>query len=288
VGTSQTSKPTISIINYNFINPGTTIIVSFARIQTLPSVLVNTISIGAKIFYNDIGSSTYLYIPTPVITNPTNASNVLSNTCSSWKSEWAVNCSYSSTNIVLEPTVFSISFKVPYYALCVVGGLSAQNLTNYGQYTYSSSGAADEFILLTFYPSILLDKNNPLTVSCPTCTSVDVFYSAGMVRFRHSRSISGYNNYITFTFTNFPTSSYALLNQAVTVNFKIFQKYQCIYNTNISTSLSRTVEKCTKFNFGVISVSSLNGGEIGVTYIFSIKTNHFVPANGALSITLPI
>jgi hypothetical protein len=38
----------------------------------------------------------------------------------------------------------------------------------------------------------------------------------------------------------------------------------------------------------VVSVSSLNGGEIGVTYLFSIKTNHFVPSNGALSITLPI
>lgn len=260
VGTSQTNKPTISIINYNFINPYTTIIVSFARIQTLPAVLVNTISIGAKIFYNDIGSSTYLYIPTPVITNPTNASNVISNTCSSWLSGWSVNCSYSSTNIVLEPTVFSISFKVPYYPLCVIGGLSNQNLTGYGQYTYSSSGAADEFILLTFYPSILLDKNNPLTVSCPNCQSVEVFYSAGMVRFHHDKSISGYNNYITFTFNNFPTSSYALLNQAVTVNFKIFQKYQCIYSTNISTPLTRTVEKCTKFNFGVISVSSLNGG----------------------------
>ena len=101
VGTSQTNKPTIKIINYNFIDPHTLIKLSFSGIQTLPSVLVNTISIGAKIFYNSIGSSTYLYIPTPIITVPTNATNVLANTLSSWKSGWSANCSYSGTNIVL-------------------------------------------------------------------------------------------------------------------------------------------------------------------------------------------
>jgi len=86
VGTSQTNKPTIRIVNYNFIDPQTTIIVSFAGIQTLPDTLVNTISIGAKIFYTDISSSTYLYIPTPIVTVPTNVTNVLDNTHSSWKS----------------------------------------------------------------------------------------------------------------------------------------------------------------------------------------------------------
>lgn len=38
----------------------------------------------------------------------------------------------------------------------------------------------------------------------------------------------------------------------------------------------------------MVSVSSLNGGEVAVAYLFSIVTNHFVPANGALSITLPL
>jgi hypothetical protein len=68
LGTSATNKPTIAIINYNFINPSTTINISFAGIQTLPPTLVNTISVGAMIYYNDIGSSIYLYIPTPIIT----------------------------------------------------------------------------------------------------------------------------------------------------------------------------------------------------------------------------
>jgi hypothetical protein len=288
VGTSQTNKPTIRIINYNFIDPQTTIIVSFAGIQTLPSTLTNTISIGAKIFYNNINSSTYLYIPTPVITVATNASNVLANTDANWISNWAVNSSFSGTNIVLEPTIFSISFKVPYYYYGVMGGLTNQNLTYNGQYSYSSTAASDEFILLTFYPATLLDKNNPLTVVCANCVSVDVFYAAGMVRLRHNKTVQGYNNYLTLTFTNFPTSAYSILNQAVSVYFQIFDSYQCIYYNNVTNNLARTVEKCTKFNFGVVSVSSLNGGEIGVTYMFSIQTNHFVPANGALSITLPL
>jgi hypothetical protein len=79
-----------------------------------------------------------------------------------------------------------------------------------------------------------------------------------------------------------------LLNQTVNVYFQIFESYQAVYSNNLTVSLPRTVEKCTLFSFGVVSVSSLNGGEIGVTYLFSIQTNHFVPSNGALSITLPI
>jgi len=77
VGTNQTNKPKIRIINYDFINPQTTIIIAFAGIQSLLPTLANTISIGAVIYYTDIGSSTYLYIPTPIMTVPTNASNYL-------------------------------------------------------------------------------------------------------------------------------------------------------------------------------------------------------------------
>ena len=99
----------------------------------------------------------------------------------------------------------------------------------------------DKFILMTFYPSTLLDRNNPVTVSCTTCTEVDIFYTSGMVRFRHSRSISGYNNYITFTFNNFPTSAYSILNQNVNIYFQIFDQYQCIYANNITNNIPRTV-----------------------------------------------
>ena len=260
VGTSQTDKPVIRIVNYNFIDPATTIIVSFAGIQTLPHTLVNTISIGAKIFYNDIGSSTFLYIPTPVVTVPTNVTNVLDNTVTDWKNRWNANTSFSGTNIVLEPTIFQLSYSVPYYNLGVMGGLYNSNYTGYGQYSYSSTGTADQFILLTFYPATLLDRNNPINITCSTCTSVDVFYTAGMVRFRHTTTTQGYRSYRTFTFSNFPTSAFSILNQAVYINFQVFDQYQCIYSKNITNNIPRTVEKCTKFTFGVISVSSLNGG----------------------------
>ena len=144
VGINQTNKPTISIINYNFVNPFTTINISFAGIQTLPSTLTNTISIGAMIYYNDINSSTYLYIPTPVLTLATQSTNLLSGINSGWASNWNVNASYSGTSIVLQPTIFSVSYSVPYYWTGFIGGIfSDVNYTNWGQYTYTSTGSLD-------------------------------------------------------------------------------------------------------------------------------------------------
>jgi hypothetical protein len=282
LGTNSTNKPMIRVINYNFINPMTTIIIGFAGIQSLPSVLANTISIGVVIFYTDIGSSTYLYIPTPIITVPTNASNMLLDTIwSGFASNWLMNASYTGTNIVLQSTTFTVSFRIPYWYPLVIPGY----YWGYS-YVYSSTGANDQFILMTFYPATLLDKNNPMPVTCPSCTSVDVYYASGTVRFRHNTVTSGSGNR-AFQFNNFPTSAYSMLSQTVYVYFQVFQSYQAIFQSNVTVNLSRTVEKCTKFNFGVVSVSSLNGGEIGVTYLFSVKTNHFVPANGAISITIP-
>jgi hypothetical protein len=280
VGTNQTNKPKIRIINYDFINPQTTIIISFSGIQSLPSVLVNTISIGSVIFYTDIGSSTFLYIPTPIITVPTNATTLFSGIDSVMRTRWGANSSYSGTNIVLQPTILSIGILSPGYYYNNQGYYIGYN-------TYTSTGANDQFVLLTFYPPTLLDKNNPIPVTCGLCSSVDIYYAAGMVRFRHTQTLNS-NSYTNFVFTNFPTSAYTLLNQTVNVYFQIFESYQAVYSNNLTVSLPRTVEKCTLFSFGVVSVSSLNGGEIGVTYLFSIQTNHFVPSNGALSITLPI
>lgn len=280
VGTNSTDKPKIRIINYNFINPATTIIVGFAGIQSLPTTLVNTISIGAIIYYTDIDSWTYLYIPTPIVTIPTNATNMYSSMPAGWVSGWAVNASYSGTNIVLQPTVFTISFTCPYWYW--YDSINGNWLYNYA---YASTGADSQFILLTFYPPTLLDKNNPIPVTCASCTSVDVYYASGTVRFRHTTSTT--SQIRAFQFNNFPTSAYSMLNKTVSVYFQVFEYYQAVYQRNVTVNLSRTVEKCTKFSFGVVSVSSLNGGEIGVTYLFSIQTNHFVPANGAISITIP-
>lgn len=83
-----------------------------------------------------------------------------------------------------------------------------------------------------------------------------------MVKFRHdkTKSPTSYTSYLTFTFTEFPTSAYALLNENIYVYAQIFDSYQCIVAKNMTVAITRTVEKCTKFNFGVVSVSSLNGG----------------------------
>ena len=287
LGTSETDKPTIRIVNYDFVNPATTIIIGFAGLESLPHTLVNTISVAVRIYYNDINSNTYLYIPTPVATNPTQSvdkfTSMSAGAQSGWGSNWVVNMSYSGVNIVLEPTTFAISYRVPYwYWKDVTYG---NNLHNYA---YSSTGAADQYILMTFYPHTILDKNNPTSIACASCTSVEVFYASGTVRFRHSTSTSG-NWYRTFTFTNFPTSAYERLEEQVYCFFQIIDGYEAIFEKNISlhSSYPRTVEKCTKFNFGVLSAESTNGGEIGVDYEFSIKTNHFVPSDGALSITIP-
>jgi hypothetical protein len=228
-------KPTISIINYNFINPTTTIVVGFAGIQSLPAVLVNTISIGVVIYYNDIGSKTYLYIPTPIITVPTNSTNMFNSMPTGWVNGWAVNASFTGTNIVLQPTVFTVTFTIPYwYWTDPTYGSWLYN------YAYSSTGANDQFILMTFYPYTLLDKNNPTPVACLSCTGVDVYYASGTVRFRHTTTTSS-SNTGSFQFTSFPTSAYSMLNQTVYVYYQVFQSYQAVYQKNLTVNLSRTV-----------------------------------------------
>jgi hypothetical protein len=53
LGTNSTDKPIIKVLGYDFIDPGTTLNISFAGIQSLPEINVNTISIAVVIFYND-------------------------------------------------------------------------------------------------------------------------------------------------------------------------------------------------------------------------------------------
>ena len=242
VGTNQTNKPTIRIINYNFINAATTIKIGFAGLQSLPAVLSNTISIGSKIFYTNIKSETYLYIPTPVVTVPTIAYSLVSDYPAGWHTSWFVNMTYSSTNVVLRPTQFLFSFKVPYLYF-------QNNITGNWMYDYryTSTGAEDEFILLTFYPASVLDRNNPLVPVCDAtsffsaCLSVDVYYASGTVRIRHNTVNGGSDVYRHFRLSNFPTSAYNMLNQLVVVRYQLFDGYRVIFDRNISVSPERTV-----------------------------------------------
>ena len=203
MGTNSTDKPMIRIINYDFINPGVTVRISFGGIQSLTAPLSNTISIGVKMYYNDVrNSSTYLYILTPVLPKPTIATSLDSTRLpSGWS--WSFSTGYSGANIVLQPTAFNLRIWVPYWG-------------NYSGYQYGSQAQDDQFILMKFTPKFVIDPYNKVNIVCSQCNETDVFYATGIVRFRHTRTLSG-SGYFDFNFTNFPTSSYAILNQSVSV-----------------------------------------------------------------------
>lgn len=91
----------IRIINYDFIDPYKIIKISFAAIQSLPEINVNTLSIGAKMYFNDAkNSSTYLYILTPTLPDPTNATSPdINRDMTNWN--WGFIGYFSGPNIVL-------------------------------------------------------------------------------------------------------------------------------------------------------------------------------------------
>jgi hypothetical protein len=208
IGTNSTDKPTITILNHNYINPGTTIKVSFGGIQSLNQVNVNTISMSVVIHYNDINSSTYLYLPTPTIPQPTNNTLTITSDRNSlgyvWHNYWSMSCSYSGRNLVRQTTNFSLSIWPP-------------NAYPWGNWVYSSLGADSDFILMKFVPKFIIDPYNPVPITCSACTMVEVFYATGIVRFRHSQTIYGSSG-ITFSFNNFPSSAYTVSNSPVYVN----------------------------------------------------------------------
>ena len=108
IGTNSTDKPMITMLNYNYIDPATTISISFAGIQSLDDIGVNTISIGVLINYGSLNTSTYLYIPTPTMPDPTNNTltipdrNYIDGNLVSydWLGPWYMNCLFSGNNIV--------------------------------------------------------------------------------------------------------------------------------------------------------------------------------------------
>jgi hypothetical protein len=157
VGTNNTDKPMIKIINYDFINPSTTITLSFAGIQSLAGNLSNTISIGVKMYYNDaMNSSTYLYILTPKLPQPTTTA-VIVYPGSGWS--WSFNVAYTGANVVLSPTGFILYLNIPWSA-------------NYSGYNYASTGAQDQFILIKIYPKFLIDPYNKVNITSSDCSEI--------------------------------------------------------------------------------------------------------------------
>jgi hypothetical protein len=149
----------IKLINYDFIDPSTSISISFAAIESLPEVNVNTISIGVQIYYNDEkNSSTYLYIPTATLPTPTNLTSFdVDRNMSGWV--WDFYTEFYNANIVLSPATFRLRLRVPYSS-------------NYSGYQYSSTGQDDEFILMKFTPKFLIDPYNLVNMTCSNCTDL--------------------------------------------------------------------------------------------------------------------
>lgn len=120
----------ITILNYDYINPSTSISLSFGGIQALNEINVNTISIAVRIFYTDINSSTYLYLPTPKLPLPTNNTLTLPDRNSlgyTWIDQWYMSTSFSGVNVVRNTTTFSVYIRPP-------------NSYPFGNYLYSSTG----------------------------------------------------------------------------------------------------------------------------------------------------
>ena len=244
IGTNSTDKPMITILNYDIIDPATSISLSFGGIQSLNEINVNTISIGVLIHYTDINSSTYLYIPTPTLPEPTNNTLTLADQVSGWHSNWNFWAYYSGNNIARQPTNFTVRIRVPYWSPYYEN--------------YVSDGSQSDFILVKFSPKYLIDPFNPTNITCSQCTEQEIFYSTGIMRFRHTRSLSG-STFYYWTFYNFPSSAYTIDNEPASVTIEIYKNYR-VYAYKTVTMSTRTVEKCTLFTFGVVSVSSLNGG----------------------------
>jgi hypothetical protein len=134
----------VRVINYGIIQPNTIIKLSISNITTLSSGLVNTISIAVVIFYNSIGTSAYLYIPTAHIAVATTYKPNVGN--------YGFSLNYAGNNVVLQST--NISYYIQPYP----------NM-------YQSNPSI--YYTLKFSPNILLDPYNPVgIVTCTGCMSV--------------------------------------------------------------------------------------------------------------------
>ena len=134
IGTNSTDKPMITVLNYDYIDPETTIEISFGGIQSLDEGGVNTISIGVLINYGNLDTSTYLYIPTPTLPDLTNNTLAINDenifidpTTYTWHDKWDINVSFYGNNIVRQTTTFQVSMRPPYSY-------------PFGSYQYTSTG----------------------------------------------------------------------------------------------------------------------------------------------------
>lgn len=104
--------------------------------------------------------------------------------------------------MVLQPTQYEVQMYIP-------GGWE------YNGYTYGGNGLMSTFILFKFAPTFIIDPNNVVNISSTLCSSIYVYYAAGIIRcFPILVNSWGWYTYYIY---NLPTSAYAVTNQTVTV-----------------------------------------------------------------------
>jgi hypothetical protein len=117
---------------------------------------------SVMVYYTNINSSTYLYMPTPMITRVTNNTLTIPDRNSGgyvWLNYWANNCGFTGSNVVRQPTNFWVyiypTWGYPFYS-----------------WQYSSTGIDADYILLKFIPKYIIDPYNSLTITCSGCSYV--------------------------------------------------------------------------------------------------------------------
>lgn len=133
-------------------------------------------------------------------------------------------------------------------------------------------------------PSDMVDGLNQFEPVCSNCQSVEVYYAASLLRFYPaSTHLAGSSR--TYSFTNLSTPAFRMSAHSASIVVKSFMNDKARDSCTSAITLAAT--ECSSFNFTVGSVSSLGGLSLGVSYSFSFKTNHRVPASGAITIEFP-
>lgn len=250
LGPNYLDQPFIRVTGYRTVAPGTTVTVSVANIKNMPTGGLNTVYAAVNLFYYAINEQAYLYRPiSKLMLNTTDLATVPFTACS---------VTYPGNNVVLTPTTLNVSVTPTY------------------------SMATTDYIVLTF-PMNTIDPNNPVAVTCSNCR-IYIYYKSGVARLYPLAPVAA-GTPVTFSLVGFPTSAYALPNVTLTVKVDGYLNGKQKNSNNIT--LMRLVEKCVLSSGSVTFASSLNGGEINVTYVFSFVLNINVPMMGAITITMP-
>jgi hypothetical protein len=250
VGPNYLDQPLIRVTNYQTVTSGTTVTISVSNIKNLGTGTINTAYAAVMLFYQTNQEQAYLYRPiSKLMLATTDLSTVPFTTCS---------LSYTGNNVVLTSTSLNISLTPTY------------NIQT------------TDYIVVTF-PNNTVDPFNPTSISCANCI-VYLYYKSGLMRIYLKTPVTA-GTQVNINLINFPTSAYQLLNVSLTIKIDGYLNGKQTNSNNVT--IQRLIEKCVLSQGSITFASSLNGGEINVTYVFSIVLNMNVPVNGAITLTVP-